>query len=515
MAEAESTAGRTLLGLCIAMGASLTVAASFNYMLTPMLTDLGLTNEQASVALTIPSIASLLIVFLAGRLGDRRGHRTVITWMSILFIIGSAMVVVTQGLGLLVVGLLVEGVAATAIQIVVFGLLSDQFAEPAARARAFGTFGMVSPFTWMLFPVVTGAVVLNHSWRLVPVVWVLAGVLIFIAARTLLPPAREVRPVGDKRTPVLAGLTVVCFVQALQQFGHSHAISPAVLVFAGIGILSALALMLLLRRLAAPSFTLKPLRQRRARLLLVVVIIIPLINVVFLMTMAFQYLYGLSVLQTALIMVPAQAGAILGTRFIAGPLMRRIGVTRTAAWLFAVLAVAMLLSFAVTVSSPLWVPAAYVAIYNILTVAASITVTSGLMSTASDEDSGEVAAYRGSGVSIGAVLAVVIMNSAVFGLGRLFMMNDFEASGMSASQASDMMTQIQDSSTSVDVMSQYSMPLPDGVPVDSVMQETIAVALHANGVLGSLLAIACVLLVVGSARVRSRKRSRKAEVPVS
>ncbi len=44
-----------------------------------------------------------------------------------------------------VIGLLIEGIAATAIQII--GLLSDRFPEPRARAAAFGTFGMVSPLT--------------------------------------------------------------------------------------------------------------------------------------------------------------------------------------------------------------------------------------------------------------------------------------------------------------------------------------------------------------------------------
>ncbi len=61
---------------------------SFNYVLTPMLSDLGLTQAQASVALSIPSIASLLIVFLAGRLGDSLGHRLVLTWMRVAFMVG-------------------------------------------------------------------------------------------------------------------------------------------------------------------------------------------------------------------------------------------------------------------------------------------------------------------------------------------------------------------------------------------------------------------------------------------
>jgi MFS family permease len=486
--------GRTLLGICLVVGGSFSVLASFNYMLTPMLSDLGLTQAQASVALSIPPIASLLIVFLAGRLGDSLGHRLVLTWMSVAFMAGSVIVAMAQGLPAVVIGLLVEGIAATGIQIVGIGLLSDRFAEPRARAAAFGTFGMVSPFIWLCFPVLTGWVVGEVSWRWVPVTWVCCGAVMLVATRVLLSSTHERRPTGEVITPILAGATVASAVQSLNRIsddGLTSAVSAASLA-ATVGLAALTAV--LMRRMAAPTFSLAPLRVGRSRALLTTIIIIPLINTVFFMTMAFQYLYGLTVLQTALVMIPAQAGAVLGTRLIAGPLMRRIGIARTAEVLFGVLAIAMLGSFLVTADSPLWVPIAYVTVYNVLTVAASITVTSGVLISAPGVDSGQLSAYRGSAQALGAVLAVVVMNAAVFTLGRMFLSSDLQAQGLSADEAAAQMSSIQAASTSPDVMGQYAVPLPSGVETSQVIADSIAAGLHINGVIGAVLAIACAFL---------------------
>lgn len=484
-----------LIGICLAVGGSFTVLASFNYVLTPMLADLGLTQEQASVALSIPPIASLLVVFLAGSLGDRRGHRTVMLWMSVAFILGSLVVAIAQGLPAVVIGLLVEGIAATAIQIIGIGLLSDRFSEPRARAAAFGTFGMVSPFVWLCLPVLTGWIVGEVSWRWVPIMWAVFGVVMLVATVTLLPRPASTSPVGEIATPILAGATVASAVQWINRIGDEGLLAVITLVSLAATVALAILLVVLMRRMPSPNFSIAPLRVGPSRALLLVVVIIPFINTVFLMTIAFQYLYGLTVLQTALVMVPAQAAAVLGTRLIAGPLMRRIGVTQTAVLLFAVLSVSMLGVFAVTASSPLWVPILYVTVYNLLTVAASITVTSAVLTSAPDVDSGQLSAYRGSAQSLGSVLAVVVMNAAVFTLGRLFVSSDLQANGLSEDDAAATVAQIQASATSPDVMTQYAVPLPSGVETSAVMADGIAAGLHVNGVLGALLALACVFLV--------------------
>ena len=492
-----------LVGLCLTMGASLVGVASINYIVTPMIEDLGLTSEQGDLVLAVPWLASLLIVFVAGRLGDRLGHRRIITWMSIAFMAGSAIFAVADGFTAVMVGLLVEGVASTALQIVVFGLLSQSFSEPKARAAAFGVFGMASPFIWMCFPVLAGWIVGEASWRWVAAVWVLAGFIIFLAARLLLPRHGATSPLGEIWTPILAGATVAGATQALTRIRADGLTSPATLatiaVTAALGITCAI----LLRRLSAPTFTVQPMRVKRTRSLLGVVVIIPLINTVFLMTIAFQYLYGLTALQTAIVMVPAQAAAVLGTRLVAGPLMRKIGVTSTATLFFGLLIVTMLCAFFVTADSPLWVPILYVTAYNALTVAASITVTSGMLASDPATEPGFLSAYRGSGVALGGTLAVVLMNTAVFNAGQLFMTDEFEANGLSESDAASLSAQIQADATSPDLMSQYAVPLPSGLETNAVMMDSIAAGLHVNGVLGAILAIVCILLVRSDRRVRA------------
>lgn len=94
------------------------------------------------------------------------------------------------------------------------------------------------------------------------------------------------------------------------------------------------------------------------------------------------------------------------------------------------------------------------AVYNVLTVAASITVTSGLDSAQADQLSQE----------------------------------------------------IQSSATSTDVMSMFSMPLPSGIPVSDVMQQSIATGLHINAVLGALLSVVCVVLIRWSAPAGGARR---------
>ena len=58
-----------------------------------------------------------------------------------------------------------------------------------------------------------------------------------------------------------------------------------------------------------------------------------------------------------------------------------------------------------------------------------------------------------------------------------------------------LMGEIESSSTSVDLMSQYAAPLPSGVETSEVIAESIAAGLHINGVIGAVLALICVFLV--------------------
>ena len=145
-----------ILGICVIAASTFIVLASYNYMLPSMLADLDLTSEQGGLALKVPSLASLLVVFVAGRVGDQLGHRKVILFAGIFFIIGCLVVAIAQNLTMVSIGMFIEGVAATAIQIVAIGLLAARFVEPKARAAAFATYGMAYPAVYLIFPVLAG-----------------------------------------------------------------------------------------------------------------------------------------------------------------------------------------------------------------------------------------------------------------------------------------------------------------------------------------------------------------------
>ncbi len=491
---AQAGSGRLLLGICLVLGGSLVQGATLNYILTPMREELGFSQAAESVALAIPFVASLLVVFVAGQFGERLGHRRVIAWMSAAVALGSVLVAVAPGINTVVVGLLVESMGATAIQIIVLSLLSDRFTAPTARAAAFGTYGMVGPTVWLVFPVLAGLLV-DFSWRWVPLVWVLAGLVILLAAGLLLPPAQRILPVGEFLTAVLAGVALAAAVQTLTRIDDDGLVSVGTLGAAAAALAAGVGTVLLLRRRPEASFSLQPLSQGATRALLTIVVIIPLINTLFLMTMAFQYLYGLTVLQTALALVPAQAAAVLGSRLFAAPLMARWGPVRAGQILFIALAASLLVSLAVTPTSPLWVPILYVAVFNMLAVAASITITNGLMQSDPATGSGLLSAYRGSGIAVGGALAVVVMNSAVFGLAQWTMQDAFEANGLTQEQAQQQMSQVQAQTSSPNVLSQYAVPLPDGTDVSSVLAETIARGLHINGLLGAALCLLALFLL--------------------
>jgi MFS family permease len=113
----------------------MSVTASFNYILTPMLADLNLTNDQVSTALAIPSIAAILVVFVAGLLGDRLGQRKILRIAVAFFVVGSLAIAVANGEMLLSVGLLLEGIGATVMSITALGLLGSRIEGEGSGPR--------------------------------------------------------------------------------------------------------------------------------------------------------------------------------------------------------------------------------------------------------------------------------------------------------------------------------------------------------------------------------------------
>lgn len=477
-----------LLAICVIAASTFIVLASFNYMLPPMLADLGLTSEQGGLAMKVPSLAALLVVFVAGRLGDRIGHRRVIGALGAVFIAGCALIATAQGLAMITIGLFLEGIAATGIQIVVVGLLAARFSEPRVRTAAFATYGIAYPTVYLVFPVIAGWLTTFVSWRAIPAAWIAAGVLIIVVARWMLPRATP-QPVGELWTPILAGLVAVGIVQFLSHVSDYGVASIPALVSAAIILVAGILCAVLLRRLPTPSLSLTPLRNGGTTLILAVVVLVPTLNTFFFVTVALQYMYGQSAFATAILMMPAQIAAMIGARILSRHLTERFGLRRAGSGLLLVLAGVMAIPLTFSGSTPIGWVVFYVCAFAAVVTAIGVVLLNALMSSAPPSESGNTSAFKGSATEIGIALGVVLMTALVFGAGRASLESRLLESGLSPGEAARVFGELQEMSASPHLAAAYSYPLPDGGDATQVQKEAMADGLRVNGAAGIVIAL--------------------------
>lgn len=408
---------RRLVGaVCVIVGASFVVGASLTFLITPMLDELGLTSDQAGVALAIPSIASLLIVFAVGRLGDRVGHRRVLVGAALPFMAGSVLVALAPSMPLISLGLLLAGGAATAIQIVSLGLLQISFPDGPARVSAFTSFGMVFPAVYLVIPVLTGALVGVTSWRWMPVLWAVLGAVIAVLAIRLIPRPGAPAPVGELWTPLLAGLVLAGVVTALQRGHDGGWSSPATLWSALVAVVAFTACAVALRRMHTPSFSLLILRVPGMTLLLTGVVLVVIASTLTYVMLGLEYLYGQTVLGAALWLVPAQAGAVLGAKVVAGVLMRRWGTAHAGQVTLLCFALSLLTLLLISVTTPMSLLVVSATLFSLFGYASVTILNAAVMAGSPSGQTSMVSAFRAAASSLGSALAIVILGAAITGV---------------------------------------------------------------------------------------------------
>jgi len=477
-----------ILGICVIAASTYVVLASYNYMLPAMLADLDLTSEQGGLALKIPSLASLLVVFVAGRVGDQLGHRKVILFAGGFFIVGCIIVAAAQNLAMVSIGMFIEGVAATAIQIVAIGLLTARFVDPKARAAAFATYGMAYPAVYFMFPVLAGWLTTFVTWRAIPLMWALGGVILLVTARFLLPAASP-HPIGELWTPILAGLFAVGIVQFISHASSYGITSWPALVAACGAALSLTACVILLKRLPSPSLSIAPLKNGATTIILAVVILVPTLNTFFFVTISLQYQYGNSAFVTALLMMPAQLAAMLGAKYLSERFTDWLGVKRAGVTLLLVLGAVMAIPLTFSGTTPMWWVLFYACAFGAAVTGVGVVVLNALMSSAPADQGGNTAAYQGSAEEVGIALGVVLMGALVFGVGQSSLESRLQESGLPPEQAAVVIADIQGMSGSPEIATEYSYPLPDGTNATDAHKEAIADGLKINGAAGIVISL--------------------------
>ncbi|MFG2139999.1 MFS transporter [Streptomyces sp. NPDC048650] len=288
--------------------------------------DAGVTGLQWVVDGYTLVFAGLLL--FGGGLGDRLGSRRVFLAGLTVFTAASAGCAVAPVPGVLVLARLVQGLGAALMVPASLALLRAAYPDQAARARAFGVWGMVAGLGGGAGPVLGGVLVASCGWRSVFLMNLPVGIAAVLLTVRHLPvsPAAATRPGLDLPaqaavTLSLAGLTTGCIEAGALGWTHPGVLA-AFLTFA----VALAAFIVLERRSRAPML---PLALFRARSFSASAVIGVLLNtgfygMLFLAPLYFQRVHHYSALHTGIVLVPTVGVTALGSA-LAGRITARTG----------------------------------------------------------------------------------------------------------------------------------------------------------------------------------------------
>ncbi len=502
---------RLVLAACIAAACVASMSVSFNFLLEPMEDTFQPTDAEMSVLRQAPSIAALLMVFPAGALGTRLGAKRFMVASGLTFSAGCLLVAVAPVIEVATLGFLVANVGRTGMFIVGLGYMAAVVTSKDGRAAAFAFFYMVLPVVSIVMPVLAGVLSDGVGWRWVGVTCALLGLAGSGVVARFVPGTPPSGGVGEMWTLALAGAILALAVYALDGVRGYGILSSQVLIPLALAGLAAVVLAVLMRRMTKPSLDLTPLRHGGFSLLLIVLMLFGFANLWFYTTMALEYIYGLTILQAAIAMIPAQVTALAGAA-LAGRLIQRVGIPR--AGLIFIVAVGLLLwaSMLVGPGAPVWLPIVIVSAYAVAAVGAGVPLTNAIMNTAPPRSEGSASAFRGAATNLGNALSVALMTAIVAFTITTVISGQSSAEGIpvSATEATQVL-QALDHGASVDtVAAQYSLPDSDVEGLSSIQQDALYAGFRVQGLVGGAVTL---VLAVGFFVVTRREERLSGSTP--
>lgn len=489
---------RLVLGIAVAQVTLLSLSASLNYVLPAIVEDFQASSEDEALCRQISSIASLLVVFLAGVLGERLGERRVLFVSAALFALGSVLVAIAPSMSVVTVGLLIANVGKAVLVVVALAMLASRITDPDGRATAFATISSLVPIAYLITPLLAGAIVEQVGWRWVAAIWVVCGLVSMGAIARMLPKDGPSLTAGEMWTPALAGLVLATAVQFVSDVAADGLTSETI----GYGVVclaACLVLVVLYRRLRAPTLSLAPLRHGGVVLLLIVVILFSFTNLFYYSTLLFQVVYGYSAFGAAVIMIPAQLASISGA-IVARKVLQRRGIAFTGTAMITLLAVALLATVIVTVDSPIFVPVIVVSTYALASIAAFVALTNAIMNLAEPGDEGVTSSYKSAASNFGGAIGIAVMTVVVTVAGTTSMQNQMEAAGMTSEEAQQAGWAMIQGTSPEDASDLYGIPLDDAQEIQAQEQIAFVVAYKAQGVVGGVISLLTAAVFYASRR---------------
>lgn len=226
--------------------------------------QLGTGFQDAQWIMNAYTLACTSVLMAAGTLADRFGRRRMLVLCLWLFGLASLACGLAEDASLLITARFVQGMGAGAMMICQFAILSHQFREPAARARAFAVWGVIAGLGLGFGPMVGALILAVADWRWVFLVHVpltlLTLVLLHVSVQESRDPASHRLDIAGMLTLTLSVFALVYFITQGTENGFG---APAMLGWAGLSLAALLLFSLIERRSAHPMFDFSVFRIQR------------------------------------------------------------------------------------------------------------------------------------------------------------------------------------------------------------------------------------------------------------
>ncbi|MGY1930801.1 MULTISPECIES: MDR family MFS transporter [Nocardia] len=294
--------------------------------LPTIVADLGGAGHMAWVV-TSYLLAEAVATALAGKLGDLFGRKLVFQVSAVIFIVGSMLAGLANGMLLLVLARGVQGFGAGGLMVTSMALIAD-IIPLRQRGKYQGALGAVFGVTTVIGPTLGGLFTDHASWRWcfyvnVPV----AVVMIALAARTIPRVRAAAKPIIDYAGIGLVALGVSSLILALEWGGQQYAWgSPTIVgLFAAAVFLLATFVAVELRA-AEPML---PMGLFRSRVFTVCSVLSFIVGFAMLGSMTYlpaylQYVDGVSATMSGVRTLPLVAG-LFATSILSGQVVGKTG----------------------------------------------------------------------------------------------------------------------------------------------------------------------------------------------
>jgi MFS transporter, DHA2 family, methylenomycin A resistance protein len=408
-------ASLTLAAMSLGYGVVQLDVTIVNTALHAMGTSLGGGVAELQWVVSAYTIAFAAFILTAGALGDRIGAKRIFMAGFALFTAASLACALAPDATILIAARCVQGLAAAILVPNSLALLSHVYADDKARGRAVGVWAAGASVALTAGPFVGGGLITLVGWRSIFLVNLpigLAGLWLTwrFAGETTRAPQREVDLPGQIAAIVALG----ALAGALIEGGAAGWENPFVL--AGFATSAVFAVLFVWRESRAPQPML-PLSLFRHRMFALTSLVGLLVNVaiyglIFVFSLYFQRVNGLSAFETGLAFVP-MLGAVLPVNLLAPRLTERIGAPATIAVGAALSAAGCLATLGIQPDTSYWAICAQLIAMSTGLGLLVPPLTSTLLGSVEKSRSGIAAGVLNATRQTGSVLGVALFGSLV------------------------------------------------------------------------------------------------------